>query len=180
MNVVSIIVATCVFVVAAVWLSVGVAGMRGALPRNRWVGVRTEETLRSEDTFRVANRVAGPGMAGAAIILVAGGLLTLGVDGGWSVVFGLGALLAALVIVGVVSGYGVRAAQLVPDEPAHSCGCCSAEPAATSAPTAASTDVSAGPDSTTPADDCGESSCASCTLRGACGVDTSARDTAQA
>ena len=163
MSVLSVIVAIGLFLIALLWLGVGIAGLRGRIARNRWVGVRAEETLASEEAFTVANRVAAPGTLGAAVILICGGLLTIGVEGGWSILFGLGSLIATLVLVGVVSGYGVRAARLVPVEE-HSCGCCSSD----SAP--AATEPAA---SSTPADDCGESSCASCTLRGVCATDAS-------
>ncbi|MFT4127026.1 MAG: SdpI family protein [Gordonia sp. (in: high G+C Gram-positive bacteria)] len=162
MSAVSIVVAAICFALALVWVIVGVSGLRGTLRRNRWLGVRTPATLASEEAFRLANRVAAPGTLGSALVLVGGGLLTLGIDGTWSVLFGVVALLAGLAIVGLVSGYAVRAANTVAaPAPEHSCACCAGE-AATPEPVSA-------PE---PADDCGESSCASCALSPACSRDT--------
>lgn len=175
-SVVSIIVAVVVFVPALVWLAVGVAGLRGTLRRNRWVGVRSPETLSSDDAFAVANRVAAPGTIGAAVILLAGGLLTLGVDSAWSFLFGVGAAVGALIIVGAVSGYAVRAARWASSEDSDAgCSCCSGAdahdhdeaPATTKSATAGS-DAAGSVTAGSEAADCGESSCASCTLRGAC------------
>lgn len=177
MSVLSVVVAVCVFVLALVWVVVGVAGLRGTLRRNRWLGVRAPETLISDEAFALANKVAAPGTLGAAVILIAGGLLTLGVGGTWSFLFAVGALLAALVVVGVVSGYGVRAARWAVDPDDDSgCSCCSAD-AGSHDHTAPATDA-AKTDAQGPADECGESSCASCTLRGVCAAEPAA-DTAQ-
>ena len=99
--------AVVVFALAAMWLTVGVLGLTGRLPGSRWFGVRSAETVYSEDAFRIANRVAGPGLIGAGVILALGGLLTLGVDGWWSWIFALVALVVALFVVGLVSGIGI-------------------------------------------------------------------------
>lgn len=173
MSVVCVVVATCVFVLAAMWGVLGVLSVLGSLPRNRWFGVRSEQTLSSDETFRVANRVAGPGTIGAAIIAALSGLLTLAVDGNWSFLFGLAGLVAALIVVGLVSGYGMRAASWVPAEDGASgggCSCCAGDAHESSAvATAKSTDAA---DTGGAAADCGTASCASCTLRGACSPDT--------
>lgn len=180
MSVVSIVVAICAFVLAALWAVVGVLGLRGALGRNRWFGVRADSTMRSADAFRVANRVAAPGTLGAAVILAAGGILTLVVDSGWSIVFGLAALFAGVVLVGAVSGYAVHAADSVPDPGGDDgCGCCSGDDHGGVAGTGidpAGIDHAAGTSradsqAPTPASDCGTDSCASCTLRGICSAD---------
>ncbi|MGW5520992.1 SdpI family protein [Gordonia sp. NPDC003950] len=169
MSVVSIVVAVVVFVPALVWLAVGVAGLRGTLRRNRWVGVRSPETLSSDDAFAVANRVAAPGTIGAAVILLAGGLLTLGVGSAWSFLFGVGAAVGALIIVGAVSGYAVRAARWASSEDSDAgCACCSGADAHDHGEAPATTEAATAGSDATNAADCGESSCASCTLRGAC------------
>ncbi|MGW0038046.1 SdpI family protein [Gordonia sp. NPDC003376] len=170
MSVVSIVVAVCVFALALVWVVVGVAGLRGTLRRNRWLGVRSTETLQSDEAFVAANRVAAPGTLGAAVILIGGGLLTLGVDSGWSILFGFGALVAALVIVGMVSGVAVRSVRwMLVEHDAAGCSCCSGGDAhaADTAPAAGATTSAAAN-----AADCGESSCGACTLRDACSRDT--------
>ncbi|AZZ80487.1 hypothetical protein C5O27_04810 [Gordonia alkanivorans] len=165
-NALSVAVAVLLFALAGLWATVGVRGLRGSLPRNRRFGVRTDETMRSDEAFRVANRVAAPGTLGAGVILVLGAVATLAVDGGWSILFGVVALVAALVIIGLVSAIGVRAAATVPAEDAG-CSCCSghddghsqAEPAGEQG-------------TSEPAADCGTSSCGACSLRGVCSSDT--------
>lgn len=165
-NALSVVVAVLLFALAGLWATVGVRGLRGSLPRNRRLGVRTDETMRSDEAFRVANRVAAPGTIGASVILVLGAVATLAVDGGWSILFGVIALVAALVIIGLVSAIGVRAAATVPAEDAG-CSCCSghdeghrhADPAGEQG-------------AYEPAADCGTSSCGACSLRGVCSSDT--------
>lgn len=167
MSVLSIVAAVLAFVCAAVWGTVGVLGVTGKLPGNQWFGVRSPETGKTEAAFVLANRVAGPGFIGAAVILVMGGVLTLGVDGGWSILFALAALAVAVVTVGVVSGLGIRAAQALPDE-SGGCDCCSGGDDHGAA--SACSDDKAG----SPADDCGQSSCGSCALQGMCETDSAA------
>ena len=69
-----IVVAVVLFVLAVAVGGVAVAGLIGKLPRNRWAGVRTEDSLRSEESFALANKVAGPTMLAAAGMLVIGGV----------------------------------------------------------------------------------------------------------
>lgn len=108
-------------VVGLVIAVVGVLGLRERLPRNRFGGVRTPATMRSDQTFRVANKVAG---------------LPVAVAGGVGTVSGAVGLLAAnLVIagVGLVGMVGIalaggivghRAAEALPDEePELPAGC---------------------------------------------------------
>ena len=169
MTVLTIAAAVVVFALAAMWLTVGVLGLTGRLPGSRWFGVRSAETVYSEDAFRIANRVAGPGLIGAGVILALGGLLTLGVDGWWSWIFALVALVVALFVVGLVSGIGIRAAEAATaaESSDAGCGCCGDDHGA-----ASSTDVAA---TDSPADDCGESSCGACTLRGRCSDEKSVK-----
>jgi uncharacterized membrane protein len=95
--------------------TVGLLGLLQRLPRNRFVGVRTSATLRDEEAFRLANRVAGlPTLVAGAVAVLAGlagylapttgGLLA-------SVIIGLVGLLAITVGAGVL---GHRAALAVP------------------------------------------------------------------
>ena len=172
MSVVSIVVSVCVFVLALVWLVVGVAGLIGRLPRNRYFGVRTDSTMASAEAFTLANRIAAPGTLGAALILVAGGALTLAVDSGWSVVFGLVALVAGVLIVGAVSGYAVRAADAVAPADDAGCSCCSSDHGSVD------DTHTAQPEESSAAADCGTDSCASCTLRGMCSTEDASSGTA--
>jgi hypothetical protein len=92
---------------------VGVLGWRERLPRNRFGGVRTPATLRSERAFRVANKVAGPPLAVAGAIGVLSGLA--GLTTGLLVIMIVGlAGLAGITIAGGVLGH--RAAEAVPEE----------------------------------------------------------------
>jgi SdpI/YfhL protein family len=57
-------------------IRMAVVGWQGGLARTGAVGVRTATTVRSDEAFRVANKVAAPltGIGGA--VLAAGGVLT--------------------------------------------------------------------------------------------------------
>src|SRR5262245_1207162 len=90
--------------------AVGALGWRERLPRNRFAGVRTPATLRSDAAFRVANKVAGlpvlvAGAVGAlsgAVALAAGMVVAL---------VGLFGMVAIAVAGGIL---GHRAAAAVP------------------------------------------------------------------
>jgi hypothetical protein len=61
---------------------VGVLGWRRRLPRNRFAGVRTVNTLRDEQTFAVGNQVGAPlSIAAGAIAVTLIVLATLGTLG---------------------------------------------------------------------------------------------------
>ncbi|MEY7972407.1 SdpI family protein [Saccharomonospora xinjiangensis] len=104
----------------------GFLGWQEKLPRSRGAGVRTEATMRSDEAFRVANRVAGlPTMVAGAVGVLAGAA-TLAMPST------LGAVLAAtfgvVAVFVLVAGGGVlghRAATLIPApvEPAGCGGC---------------------------------------------------------
>ncbi|MFF0816587.1 SdpI family protein [Rhodococcus sp. NPDC003318] len=159
-----LIVASVLFAVAVVVGGVAAAGMTGRLPRNRWAGVRTPDTLASEETFRLANRIAAPTLAAAAVLLVIGGIgaLTLGTLGGLALA--AVAVLASLMIAGYGGTVGARtAAAAAPAGCGDACGCGSAPEAATT-----SALVSESAADRAAAADCGVDSCGSCTLKGAC------------
>jgi len=62
-------------VTAVVLAAVGIAGVTERLPRNRWLGVRTDAIGEGDDdTWRIAHRAAG-----GALIAAAGPPLLLGV-----------------------------------------------------------------------------------------------------
>jgi len=50
----------------------GWSGLRGTLPRNRFVGVRTPMTMADDEAFRVGNRVAGPPLIAAGVVALLG------------------------------------------------------------------------------------------------------------
>jgi uncharacterized membrane protein len=123
------VVALLLFLPAAVAVVTGVLGLTGTLPPNRFFGVHTEEALRTEEAYRVANRVAGPTSVGAGLLLAAAGAIAL-VAPVW---VGLAAAAVALVVALFTLGAGVNAANdaiagLAPAEVGgcgNSCGACS-------------------------------------------------------
>jgi SdpI/YhfL family protein len=126
--------------IGATLLTVGVLGARSRLPRNRWVGIRTPATLRSEPAFTLAHRVgAVPAAAAGVIALVGGALLLAGSDApalDWVLlaVSGLGSLGLA----GFAGRVGDRAAARLPAEAS------SAEPVPTCAGSCLGCDLVAG------------------------------------
>jgi hypothetical protein len=106
-------------------LTVAVLGLRRRLPRNRWAGVRTAASLRSDAAFAVANQVAAVPLGAAGAVAVAGGgALLAGASGvlGWTLL--VVSLVAVFVLTGVGGVAGDRAAAAVPrPEPGPSpCG----------------------------------------------------------
>ncbi|MCA1671945.1 MAG: SdpI family protein [Actinobacteria bacterium] len=105
--------------------TVGLLGWRQRLPRNRFAGVRTPATLRSDAAFAVANRVAAPTVLAAGAVCAAAGALALGADGAMLTVIvavaGVGTV--GLLIAGGLLGHRVAAA--MPPSPAAGCSGCS-------------------------------------------------------
>jgi uncharacterized membrane protein len=100
---------------------VGLLGTHERLPRNRFAGVRTAATLRDEETFRLANRIAGlPMVVGGLVGVVAGIAAVLG---GGLLVGGVG--LAGMLAITVGGGMlGHRAALAMPKpQPTVPAGC---------------------------------------------------------
>lgn len=123
-----LIVAILLFLIALAIGAVGVAALTGKLPRNRWAGVRTPESLRDEETFAMANKVAAPSMLGAGALCVFGGVaaLTLPTIGG--VIAVVVTVVAALLTAGAGGSIAARVAEAT--KPADegcgtSCGACS-------------------------------------------------------
>ncbi|MGC4960754.1 SdpI family protein [Gordonia sp. DT101] len=165
--VLSVVAAVVVFALAAMWLVVGGLGIAGRLPRNRWLGVRSDESMRSDEAFQVANRVAAPGLFAATGILVLSGIVTLGIGGYWSLAFAVVGVVAALFVVGLVSAYGVRAAAAVPADD-DGCSCCSGHDHDGPAADIVHTSADSTADETAAAAACGTSSCGACSLRAVC------------
>lgn len=125
-----------VFAVALVPILIGVLvgwggflGLRGRLSRERGAGVRTAATLRGDEAFRLANRVAGiPTLAGGAVGVIGGvaGLLMPSTTG--LIVAAVLGLAGMFVLVAAGGVLGHRAAETVPaPEPAvGGCGACDA------------------------------------------------------
>ncbi|MGH3761927.1 SdpI family protein [Actinophytocola sp.] len=92
---------------------VGVLGWLERLPRNRFGGVRTPASLRSERAFRVANKVAGPPVAVAGLVGVASGAAGLAAGLVVTVIGFVG--MVAIAVAGGLLGH--RAAEALPEEP---------------------------------------------------------------
>ncbi|EOD66841.1 SdpI family protein [Amycolatopsis vancoresmycina] len=103
----------------------GFLGFRERLTREGGTGVRTEAALRSEEAFKLANRVAGlPTMAGGAIAVLAGLAGLAMPTTGLLVSAALAGVLAMLVLVMGGGVLGNRAALTVPaPAPAAPAGC---------------------------------------------------------
>ncbi|SNR27647.1 SdpI/YhfL protein family protein [Haloechinothrix alba] len=104
----------------------GYLGWRGRIPRDRGTGVRTWATLRSDEAFRVGNKVAGlPTMTAGGVGVVAGGAAFLMPDTlGILLAVGLG-VLGMIALTGAGGMLGHRAATTVSDPaPAGGCGGC--------------------------------------------------------
>ncbi len=107
-------------------LTVAVLGARGWLPRNRWAGVRTTATLRSDTAFALANRVAAaPVGAAGAVAVVGGAVVPFATGAPVLVVLGV-TVVGLLALAGAGGMLGDRAAQRVPAEapPAACAGTC--------------------------------------------------------
>lgn len=105
-------------------LAIGVLGWLQRLPRNRFVGIRTPATLRSDVAFSMANRVAAPPILAAAVVCTAAGALALASVGAMLAVIvsvaALGAL--TLMVAGGLLGHRVAVA-MTPARPAGCAGC---------------------------------------------------------
>lgn len=125
-----VLTAAIVLIVLAVLLgSLAAVGLAGKLPRNRWLGIRTEATLRDDETFRVANQVAAPTQVAGSIALLLGGIASFKFDGAAGIIVIVVALVAALVLLGLGASLGVRTAAAMPASDiggcGDSCGACS-------------------------------------------------------
>ncbi|MGV9676104.1 SdpI family protein [Nocardia sp. NPDC003482] len=121
------VVALILFVLAAVAVVTGLLGLTGSLPPNRFFGVHTEPALRSEETFRLANRVAAPTSVGAGVLLAAGGFVVLVVGGPIGFVAAAVAAVIALFTLGAGVDAAARALPPVPETGGcgSACGACS-------------------------------------------------------
>ncbi|MEZ5152073.1 SdpI family protein [Rhodococcus zopfii] len=117
-----LIVAIVLFVLALVVGAVAVAGLTGRLERNRWAGVRTADTLRDDETFTLANKVAAPTVLGAAVLLVAGGVAALTLPTVAGVIAVVVTIVAALVTAGAGGSIAARVAAATKPEETEGCG----------------------------------------------------------
>ncbi|HVE96369.1 MAG TPA: SdpI family protein [Pseudonocardiaceae bacterium] len=101
-------------------ITVGLLGWRQRLPRNRFAGVRTSATLRSDAAFVAANRVAAPPVLAAGAVCAAGGGLALGANGSALTVI---AAVAGIGAVGLLLAGGLLGHRVAADIPAPGAGC---------------------------------------------------------
>lgn len=109
---------------AATLITVSWLGWRQRLPRNRFAGVRTPATLRSQAAFSAANRVAAAPVGAAGVVCAAGGALALGAQGAELAMItgitGVGAV--GLLLAGGLLGHQVAVAMAAPS-PGRCAGC---------------------------------------------------------
>ncbi|HEY2203038.1 MAG TPA: SdpI family protein [Pseudonocardia sp.] len=128
---------TAFSVVAALFLLAGVAfavvgllGLRRRLPRNRFAGVRTVNTLRDDETFAVGNQVGAPLSIAAGAVCLLGGATVLAAHSSTLAVTMTVLTLVGTLLLTVAGGVlGDRAAKRVPVPAAFtgcggSCACC--------------------------------------------------------
>ncbi|WP_053714523.1 SdpI family protein [Saccharothrix sp. NRRL B-16348] len=109
--------------IGVAFATVGVLGVRGRLQRNRFFGVRTKATLRDDETFALANKVAGvPNTAAGAIALVAA--VAAAVNPALALVIGLVGLVGSVVVASAGGVLGHRAAEAMPEQAPAGCGGC--------------------------------------------------------
>jgi len=95
---------------------VGVAGLTGRLPRNRFAGVRTAASMRDDEAFRVANRVAGLPMTVAGLVAVLAGVAAFALSGTAATVTVVLIGLVGLAVITLGAGVlGHRAALAAPE-----------------------------------------------------------------
>ena len=101
------IVATVILILAGLALIVvAVASWQERLPRNSLAGVRTPSTMRSDQAFKVANKVAAPLTAAGGVVLALGGVLAtaLGKSSAGPVLIACALACAVLCVVGAIKG----------------------------------------------------------------------------
>ncbi len=161
MHILSVVFAVIALVLAVFWAGVGTGGLLGLIKRNRWFGVRSDETMRSAEAFELGNKAAAPGFLCAALILAIGGVLGFGGD--WGFAFAIASIVLGFAVAAFAAAFGVRVAATVPEPESAGCGsgCCSG----------GADDAAEEPCADDPAADCGTSSCGSCALQGMCTTD---------
>jgi uncharacterized membrane protein len=98
--------AVLVIVVGLVLVVLAVASWQERLPRNSFAGVRTPSTMRSDQAFKVANKVAAPLTAAGGVVLALGGVLSavLGKSSAGPALIACALACAVLCVVGGVLG----------------------------------------------------------------------------
>ena len=120
---VNIVLPVVLGLIGVAFAAAGSLGVRGQLRRNRFFGVRTKATLRDDEAFALANKVAGaPNLAAGAIALVAAVAAALNPAVG--LVVGLVGLVGSVVVAAAGGVLGHRAAEAMPEQTPAGCGGC--------------------------------------------------------
>lgn len=117
-----VIVSVVLLVLAVVLGGIAVAGLTERLPRNRWAGVRTPETLRDDETFALANKVAAPTMMASAALLVIGSAAAVLLEGALGAVAVGFSVVAAVITTALGGTLGARTAAALPAPDTGGCG----------------------------------------------------------
>ncbi|MEQ3554985.1 SdpI family protein [Pseudonocardia nematodicida] len=121
-----LVLAVLLVAVGAVLVLLAVLGATGKLPRNRYVGVRTPDSLRTADAFILANRVAAAPVGAAGAIGLVGGVALLFTERGGATPWVLAVIAVAglVVLAGLGGSLGARAAAvaIAAQQPAPTCG----------------------------------------------------------
>ena len=122
-----LIVAVILFVLAVAVAVVGVAGLTGRLPRNRFAGIRTPDAMRDDDSFALANKVAGPTMLAAGLIFGIGGIAVIALGGAFALLAVVVAVIGALFTAGAGASLATKSAAAIPETGGcgHACASCS-------------------------------------------------------
>ncbi|MFE2956296.1 SdpI family protein [Nocardia tengchongensis] len=126
-----LVVALILFVLAAVAVVTGVLGLTGTLPGNRYFGVHSEAALKTEEAFKLGNKVAGPTSVVAGLLLAASGAVALVAGGVPALVLAVIAVVIALFTLGAGAAAAEKAiANAFPEEEkvggcGSACGGCS-------------------------------------------------------
>jgi len=105
--------------------AVGFLGLAGALPRNRFAGIRTPATLRDEETFALANRVGGLPVGIGGCVSVLGGAVALLVVTPAVQWLGLALGFVGMVALVLIGGLGAnKAAEAMPAQSGSGCAGC--------------------------------------------------------
>lgn len=117
-----LVVAVILFVLSAVAVVTGVLGLTGTLPPNRIFGVHTDEAVRTEENYRLANRVAAPASLVAGVLLAAGGGVAVVAGGLPALIISVLTLVIAVFTLG--AGATAAANALAANAPAPEVGGC--------------------------------------------------------